>query len=291
MNKLSLFLTLIVSLLAACTAAAPPEPRPAPEAAVPAPAPVAAPEPQPAPLPDPEVTSSAPYQIKEIPAPRHSRSSGRSKTASRDRGNQKILAKDVSAAAGRVPGQETNELNSYEVKVSATEKIRLSADKNVPSSGLMKVWIGQPKFEPKTLSGMQSASSVLQSSSPAASAKVIPSFPDDPSAFKVAPETSRCQIIDPTGTEVSFTITPTKLGKARVGADVELYNQPECKGDMLTKTASPVTVEVHSYIPWWQWLIETLWSFIKEIVAALLAILLIVFRKKLGKLFGVEEKT
>lgn len=187
-----------------------------------------------------------------------------------------------------------DEISSYLVKVEANRDIKMSVDPDKPTSGQLKVWIGQPQYEPKTQAGMSAASSVLQTSAPATSAKITPSFPDDPTAFKVKPETSTCQGIDPTGTEVPFTITPTRAGQFRVGASVELYKNKGCEGDALTKTADPITVVVTTYIPP-EGLLEIAWSafknFFKEILGTLFVVLVVVFRKRLYKLFGLKEET
>lgn len=195
-------------------------------------------------------------------------------------------------AASPLPSLPTDEgISSYLVKVDANKEIKMSIDPEKPASGQLTVWIGQPKYEPKTLEGMISTTGTLQTSIPAASAKITPSFPDDPTAFKVKPETSTCQGIDPTGTAVSFAITPTRAGQFRVGASVELYKEQGCQGDALTKTANPITVKVKAFIPSGS-ILDLAWAaikdFIKEIFAALFAALLIVFRKRLFKLFGTK---
>lgn len=199
-------------------------------------------------------------------------------------------------AAASFPASHSpdDDINSYLVKVEANRDIKMSVDPDKPTSGQLKVWIGQPQYEPKTQAGMNAASSVLQTSAPATSAKITPSFPDDPTAFKVRPETSTCQGIDPTGTEVPFTITPTRAGQFRVGASVELYKNKGCEGDALTKTADPITVVVTTYIPP-EGLLEIAWSafknFFKEILGTLFVVLVVVFRKRLYKLFGLKEET
>ncbi|MDP2144060.1 MAG: hypothetical protein Q8J80_07995 [Gallionella sp.] len=195
-------------------------------------------------------------------------------------------------AASPLPSPPTDEgISSYLVKVDANKEIKMSIDPEKPASGQLTVWIGQPKYEPKTLEGMISTTGTLQTSIPAASAKITPSFPDDPTAFKAEPEASKCQRIDPTGTAVSFAITPTRAGQFRVGASVELYKEQGCQGDVLTKTANPITVKVKAFIPSGS-ILDLAWAaikdFIKEIFAALFTVLVIVFRKRLFKLFGTE---
>lgn len=200
------------------------------------------------------------------------------------------------ALAGSEPSpvRTANEFSSYLVKVEAKD-MKMSIDADKPVSGQLKVWIGQPQYEPTTQPGTKSASSVLQTSAPAASAKITPDFPDDPTAFKVKPETSTCQGVDPTGTEVPFTITPTRTGEFRVGASVELYKNQGCEGDALTRTADPITVKVTIQKPDPVTFLEIAWAafkdFFKEILAALFAVLALIFRKRLAKLFGHKEES
>ena len=185
-------------------------------------------------------------------------------------------------------------LNSYLVKVEANRKIKMSVDQDIPTSGQLDVWIGQPQFEPKAGEGMNAASGVLYTNLPAASAKVTPSFPDDPSAFKVEPDTSKCMAVEPTGSTAQFTITPMRTGQFRIGASVDLYHNSGCTGDAATKTAEPITVVVSAYAPT-AGLLEMGWSafkdFFKEILAALVAVLILVFRKRLASLFGIKDST
>jgi hypothetical protein len=191
------------------------------------------------------------------------------------------------------PSITPDEVNSYLVKVEANREIKKSIDSAIQSSGQLKVWIGKPGYEPTTQAGMIAESAVLYTHTEAVSAKVTPSFPDDPSTFKVEPNTSKCQIVEPTGSTVVFTITPNKTGQFRVGASIELYKNQGCEGDALTKTADPVTVVVTTYVPTGG-LLEIAWSafknFFKEILGALFVVLVVVFRKRLYKLFGLKEE-
>lgn len=203
-------------------------------------------------------------------------------------------AHDLKSGGSSSALREADGLNSYLVRVEANKEIKMSIDPDKTTSGQLKVWIGQSQYEPQPLAGMATASSVLQTLAPAASAKITPRFPDDPTAFIVKPETSPCQGIDPTGSEVTFTITPTRAGQFRVGASVELFKNSGCQGDALTKTAEPTTVKVTVFIPN-EPLLEIIWSqfkkFFAEIIGAIFAILIIVFRKRLKKIFGIQDNS
>lgn len=190
------------------------------------------------------------------------------------------------------PSLTTDEVKSYLVKVEANREIKKSIDSNIPSSGQLKVWIGQPRYEPKTPPGGNVASGVLYTNTDAVSAQITPSFPDDPNAFKVEPKTSKCQTVESTGSTVEFTITPNRTGKFRVGASVELYKSHGCTGDVTTKTAEPITVIVTTYVPnggLWEIAWSAFKNFFKEILAALFAVTVILFRKQLVKLFHIKD--
>ncbi len=192
------------------------------------------------------------------------------------------------------PSVTTEQINSYLVKVEANRKIKMSVDADIPTSGQLDVWIGQPRFEPKNQEGMNAASGVLYTNSIAVSAKVTPSFPDDPSVFKVEPDTSKCMTVEPTGSTARFKITPVRTGQFRIGASVDLYKNAGCNGDAVTKTAEPITVIVSAYVPS-AGLLEIAWSafknFFKEILAATFALIIIVFRKRLTRLLGIGKKS
>jgi hypothetical protein len=247
-----------------------------------------------APLPD---ETQAPSQTEILANARHSAKAKADAADIPDRFVQyyEVLKSDTmhrAPATIQAPAQETDKINSYLVKVEANKEIKMSIDSDKPTSGQLLVWIGQFQYEPQTLTGMSAASSILQTGVPATSAKITPSFPDDPSAFKVKPEASPCQGIDPTGTIVPFTITPTRAGQFRVGASVELYMNHGCQGESLTKTAEPITVKVTIFAPTDD-LYQIAWSkfkeFFKEILGALFLVLGIIFRKRLKKLLGIKE--
>ncbi|MBI5890687.1 MAG: hypothetical protein HZB47_08430 [Nitrosomonadales bacterium] len=273
---------LFAVMLGACARVeAPPETAPA-QAAAPArePASGEAPAALPSPAPAPAMAGEAAPEAQVLT---HKKRLYKAKPAA--------AAMTASAAAAPAPDDE---ISSYLVKVEANREIKKSIDPGIQSSGQLKVWVGQPKYEPATLTGMSAASATLYTNAPALSAKIAPSFPDDPSAFSVEPDTSKCQAIEPTGSTVLFKIIPNKTGQFRVGATVELYKSPACAGDAATKTAEPITVKVVTSVETLP-LMEEAWrafmNFYKEILAAFFATLVIVFRKQLAKLFHLGEKT
>jgi hypothetical protein len=197
-------------------------------------------------------------------------------------------------AASRLPPPTDDDIHSYLVKIEAPKDMKMSIDPDSPTSGVLMVWIGQPKYEPKTQAGMIAASRLLETSIPAASAKVTPIVLNNPKAFEVMPLTqTTCQVISPTGTEVPFAITPIETGNFSLGASVEFFENRGCDGrDVSTKTAEPILVNVTVQPPSFNTLLKILWlafkNFIAEILATLFATLVIVFRKRLLKLLGIE---
>lgn len=247
----------------------------------------AAEAPMPAPMPMPAAAPEATAEPAAKPAPAPIRKHAAAPESAAPAGTP-VLAGGGSAP----PALASDEINSYLVKVEANSVIKKSIDSDIPSSGQLTVWIGQPEYEPGTQAGMSAASGVLHTNTKAASAKITPSFPDDPGAFKVEPATSKCQIVEPTGSTAQFTITPNRTGQFRVGASVELYKSPGCTGDAATKTAEPITVTVSIYAPsagLWEIAWSALENFFKEILAALIAVLVILFRKQIARLFRAQE--
>ena len=286
-----LALVLIALWLIACTRkeAAPPAPPPAPISAP-------APAPKPAPVGAvPETRNeTAPYaKVIALEPPVVSPGQHSTKTTM----SMKHAAPPHPVAGSKQSTTSlptADQVNSYVVKVEANKTIKMSIDAGTPTSGQMTVWIGQPQFEPKNQEGMIAGSGVIQTNSIAMSARVTPNFPDDPSAFKAEPDTSKCMVVEPTGSIAHFKITPMRTGQFRVGADVDLYTNTECAGPVAAKTADPITVVVSAYAPT-SGLLEITWSafknFYKEILAAVFGLLILLFRKQLAKLLGIKSES
>lgn len=203
-------------------------------------------------------------------------------------------AADVPAAVESAASstEETKLINLYAAKIFATEKI-MKYFGPIKSSGALIVWIGLHGYEPEDKLGMVSKSSVLPPTrTKAISAKIIPFDPK--SAFDIEPRESKCQKVEPNGTEVPFKITPTMTGTFDVGASVELYGKAECMGDVITRTVDPITVTVGVGIPWqelWNAIWDAFMKFFKEFLAICFALLLFIFRKELKKIFSFEKES
>jgi hypothetical protein len=159
--------------------------------------------------------------------------------------------------------------------------------------GELRVWIGDPEFEPELPEDMATAERSLPAVGE--SATVEPFAP----AFVIEPAQTQCVRIHPTGSEVRFKLTPRDSGTFEVGASVFLYDSPDCSGAPIPKTARSlqVTVQVdrrQALLQRLKQLGEILWDKFLDFWGALLALIfgliLFLIRKKLKKWFGFEEK-
>jgi len=246
-------------------AAAPPLPVPAPKPELPKPVS----PPLPAPDQSKTLRSSRPLPQPVFPAPKPTAASKAPRAPATSPGMQKA----------RKPGG----LNQYAVKVAATSPITLDMNKSVKSAGQLRVWVGHPGYEPSTPAGMAEASRILETAAKADTARITPVF-SDPLAFDTEPKESKCQAVEPTGSEVTFAITPNKTGDFKVGASVELYQSPDCSGAAITKTAEPITVQVKVAVsskPFLQGIFDAFMKFFYEFLAICVAALVVLFRKKI----------
>jgi hypothetical protein len=176
----------------------------------------------------------------------------------------------------------------YATKVQAPRTISKNLDPSIESSGQLLVWVGQPGYEPPTQVEMNAKSGILPSTrTEAISARIIPTV-NNPLAFDIEPKQSECQRVEPEGTEVSFKLTPKLLGSFHVGASVLLYAEKSCSGDIVTRTAEPITVEVKVGLApdsVYQEIWTAFMKFFKEILAILTALLVFFFRIKLKEIF------
>jgi len=151
--------------------------------------------------------------------------------------------------------------------------------------GRLKVWLGIPDYNPNFPEGMIQATGTLPARG--VTAKITPFAP----AFKVEPKESICMKIDPAGSEVSFTLTPTKGGTFDVGADVYLYDSTNCSGSAIPKGTTTFKVQVIvKIIPDTDSVKDVirqrLLTFWGESLMLVFAVILFLIRKKLKKWIG-----
>ena len=126
------------------------------------------------------------------------------------------------------------------------------------------------------------------------SATVAPYAP----SFDVDPAETQCIKIHPTGSEVRFTLTPKKAGTFEVGANVFLFNSPDCSGAPVPKTPASLSVTVQvdqkeMLRGMGKELWDVFWAKLLEFWGALLALVFALFlfliRGKLKKWFGFKD--
>lgn len=198
----------------------------------------------------------------------------------------KVLSGAYTTSSGSSPEYYAR-IENYDVVLGADEII------NVPGiPGELRVWIGNQHYEPNFPDQMiQDKDSI-----PALGgwATVQPFAP----AFKIDPIETHCIKIHPSGSEVRFKLIPTKQGSFEVGANINLFDSPDCSGAPIPKTASTLKVLVkvnpkEIFIEKMNELWNVLWEKFVEFWAALVAIffgvILFLFKGKLKKWFGYEN--
>jgi len=182
----------------------------------------------------------------------------------------------------------SNKLDEYKVVLGADKKIQIPG-----FPGELRVWIGSSSLTPNFPERM--AQDETKIAAVGESARVEPFAP----AFKIDPEKTQCIKIHPSGSEVRFTLTPKKSGVFDVGANVYLFDSPDCTGSPIPKTAATlkVTVEVdekgiflEKAEDLWNIFWEQLLKFWKAFIALIFALILFLIRGKLKQWFGFEKK-
>ena len=194
------------------------------------------------------------------------------------------------AAAANGGGQGTMQADGLD-----EYKVVLAADKQMKIPGLpgeLKVWIGSPDYKPAIPAHMAEAETTLPAVGE--SATVAPYAP----SFDVDPAETQCIKIHPTGSEVRFTLTPKKAGTFEVGANVFLFNSPDCSGAPVPKTPASLSVTVQvdqkeMLRGMGKELWDVFWAKLLEFWGALLALVFALFlfliRGKLKKWFGFKD--
>ncbi|MEP6880322.1 MAG: toll/interleukin-1 receptor domain-containing protein [Nitrosospira sp.] len=134
-------------------------------------------------------------------------------------------------SASGVPFKEVRE--DYKVVLGADGKLKMPG---IP--GELRIWIGDPRVDPRLPSNMVQASSILPAIG--GTARITPFAP----AFEIEPKQSICMAIHSTGSATRFKLTPTKIGLFNVGADVQLFNSQNCDGTPVPKWTDTLQVTV-----------------------------------------------
>ena len=183
------------------------------------------------------------------------------------------------------PIDESEDLN---IILSVNKELKLN------ETGTLKIWIGSSEIEVSHTDQEVTAKKHL-SSGIGQYAKITPYAPD----FEITPKIIRCIKIHPSGSEVFFSIKPKKTGALIVSANIEIFDNAECTGAAVPKTAETLSVTVSvdrkailrnktnelSNVFWEDFLV-----FFGGVVSLIFGLILFKFRKKIKNLTGSEEK-
>ena len=161
--------------------------------------------------------------------------------------NEKLETKEVSDDDVMIVLDEPEEMYSMQPPSVNPEdnndfKVVLSVDSimYLGQSGMMQVWIGDKNIDVTFSEGMTQDEKTLPSSI-GQYAKITPYAPD----FEVtALSTILCYKIDPSGSEIRYSLVPKDEGDYKVSADIELYETSDCTGIAVPKTARALSVSV-----------------------------------------------
>ena len=177
---------------------------------------------------------------------------------------------------------ETPALENYKVKLAASKSLKFPG-----GSGQLNVWIGAAKYENSFSIDMTQTDTTIPAVGQSAT---VEAFAPD---FKVQPNTTKCILIFPQGSEVRFSLIPKAHGEFKVGANIYLYESENCSGTPIPRTTASLTVKVvvNSKSELWDIFWEKALQFWGALVALLFALLLFLIRAKLKKWFGFDQDT
>lgn len=184
--------------------------------------------------------------------------------------------------------ESASSLEEYKVELGADENLDLN------KTGHLKVWIGSSDLNPDLGVDMVSDNTTFPASI-GQSARITPIAPD----FKINPLKTECIRIDPSGSSVTFELTPQKIGEFKVSARVELFDNPNCEGTPIPKSTNRVSVNVHvnktdatqnGAIALFSIVWDKFLSFWGALVTLLFGALLFVIRRKIKKKTGYDDK-
>ena len=124
-------------------------------------------------------------------------------------------------------------LDKYQVVLSVDENLMLK------EKGELTVWIGAEENKVEATPGMAQDETSIPASI-GQYAKITPFAPN----FEVSPVEYSCIRIHPSGSEVRFELSPISAGDFEVSANIELYDNPECTGTPVPKSAAKLSVMV-----------------------------------------------
>lgn len=196
-------------------------------------------------------------------------------------GEMDMVAPCMQTKAARAPKKiKTPELKNFDAVLDVTKEI------DAKQEGYMSVWIGDPEYKPEIDDDFE-RKSISMPSDIGQYAKITPVAP----GFDVKP-TEYIMKIHPSGSSVSFTLTPQKgaWGKKKISALIELYENAECTGVSIPKT-QVVSVKIKIKLPTLIGdLFDIFWDKLLIFFGTVLGLLSTYFIVKFKKKMKIEEK-
>lgn len=180
----------------------------------------------------------------------------------------------------------SNESEDFKVVLTADENLKLQ------EKGELTVWIGFEENKVEVTAGKAQDETSIPASI-GQYAKITPFAPN----FEVSPVEYSCIRIHPSGSEVRFVLTPTTAGDYEVSANIEIFDNSECSGTPIPKSAAKLTVLVEvdrkqNIINKGNEMGEVLWDKFMIFWGALLALgfgfILYLIRRKMKKKTGFD---
>ncbi len=191
----------------------------------------------------------------------------------------------------------TKDKSSKNYSIDADDyKVKLGVDENIKmyKTGQLTVWVGAAKEDHVLPPGMIIDSTYIPANI-GQYAKITPYAPD----FDVTPSETKCIKIDPSGSEVFFSLKPKKIGRFKVSARIELYSDLDCSGTPIPKTASTLSVivetdRINGFKEKLNKMLSIFWdkflSFWGALLALIFALLLFLLRRKLKRWTGFNHR-
>lgn len=147
--------------------------------------------------------------------------------------------------------------------------------------GELKVWIGDPSYQPTPEPGMARSEGDV----PASGQKTVRADPTS-TGLTFEPAHGPCMKLDPQGTTVTYFMKPRDTGEFNVRVAVNLFDSPDCSGTPTPREAKVLVVRVkigvgegvlaaletmgstlwQEFLKFWHWLVALLFGVVSAVV-------------------------